>query len=193
MEVEVWNPVKASPQQKIYKPLAPLTLTDGDILKIQSIDEDTCVLLCETKQSNQRHKEIKAHIQTITAETLSNPPQVGQLVLSPCEGEPGLYRGVIKAIQNNTAEIYFLDYGNSETVPIKQLRNVDDKLATYEPVLLSSPKFWYLEGRKLSVDSYSFLEENVSRKYIVVIRKLHKTMLFHFFVFRLLTVLQSSI
>lgn len=164
---ECWNPVKVSKKQKIYKPLPSYTLNDGDFLKLKSVDEDNLVLLCETKRCFGEIKEIEAHIKTITPELLTNPPEVDQLVLSPWGDEEGLFRGIVRSHNNAEAEIYFMDYGNCDTIPIDKLRNVDDKLASYGPALVQSPKFWYLENRKLSDDSYTFLAENGLKKYKV--------------------------
>lgn len=132
------------------------------------MDEKASVLLCQTKQCYERLKEIIAYIKTIIPETLVYPPKVNQLVLSPFGDDEELFRGVVQQVDDNEAEIYFLDYGNSDKIPIEQLRNVDDKLASYEPALLESPKFWYLVEKKLTEKSVSFLEDNNTRIYLVI-------------------------
>lgn len=168
VKASLWNPVVRK-QQKIYKPVPASTLNDGEILKVKSVVEDTSTLLCETKQCHDRLKEINAHIRTMNeaAERLTAPPVIGQLVLAPCEGEEGLYRGVVKSLKDAKAEIDFLDYGNCEFVAIDRLRNVDEKLGGLEAALVESPKFWYLVGRKLSSRSYDYLEQNVAKRYKV--------------------------
>lgn len=165
-----WNPIKM-PEQRTYKALPMPTLTDGDIVKVKMVDDDTFSLLCETKQCALRHKEIAAYMATITAEILSTPPEIDQLVLSPCEGEAGLFRGVVKSVKNELAEIYFIDYGNSDTVPIKTLKNIDGKLAGFEPALVQSPQYWYLREKKFSAECFNYLEENVMKKYTVGLRE----------------------
>lgn len=169
---ERWNPIKI-PVQKIYKALPMAKLRDGEVVKVKAVDEDTFSLLCETKQCALRHKEITAYMATIKAETLSAPPEIDQLVLSPCDGEEGLFRGVVKSLKGELAEIYFIDYGNSDTVPIRALKNTDEKLAGFEPVLVQSPQYWYLQEKKFSAEGFNYLEENVMKKYTVVLRKFY--------------------
>lgn len=153
----------------MYKSLPTRKLVDGDTLKIDLIKTD--IILCVTRESYQRRKDIEAYIKDIKAESLINPPELDQLVLSPYEGDGALYRGVVKNVTEKTADIYFIDYGNSETVPIKQLKNVDERLAAWEPALVHSPKYWYLDGRTLSDEQSSYFEINASRKYRVTLTK----------------------
>lgn len=168
VKAERWNPVVEAPQQKIYKSLPYPILKDGDVVRIKGVDEEACALFCETRQCNERLKEIKTHIQNMpTPEVLVAPPQEDQLVLSPCEGEEGLFRGVVKSVKNQLAEINFVDYGNVDLVPVKNLRNVDEKLANLEPALAQSPIFSYLKEKKCSANGFNYFEENVTKKYVV--------------------------
>lgn len=167
VQAEQWNPIRV-PEQKVYKPLPAPSLINGDVVRVKAVDEEAFTLLCETKDCHERLKQITAHIASYTCpEMLKTPPEVEQLVLSPCEGEQGLFRGVVKSIKSELAEIYFLDYGNSDTVPVSKLRNVDEKLANLQTALIQSPQFWYLKERKWSAENFTYLEENVTKKYMV--------------------------
>lgn len=102
----------------------------------------------------------------ISAEKLDSPPLVGQLVLSPCEGESGLYRGVVKSLQGQSALIYFLDYGNEDLVKIELLHNVDETLATFSCTCIKTPPL--KDVNELSANALLFLEAHRDKKYKVV-------------------------
>lgn len=92
-------------------------------------------------------------------------------MLSPCPGIEGLYRGLTKSIDNQTATIYFIDYGNTESVPIEQLFNVNEKLATTPCGVVKTPKVKGTDEEGFTEPEQKFLGDNDGRKCVVVLEE----------------------
>lgn len=60
--------------------------------------------------------------------------QTGSVCAAKFE-EEGWYRGIIKALTNNTATVYFVDYGNTETVGLDSICNLKEEFRRDLPAL----------------------------------------------------------
>ncbi|XP_053659584.1 uncharacterized protein LOC128708630 [Anopheles marshallii] len=62
-------------------------------------------------------------------QTLSAPPIVGDIVFAAFDGD--YYRAVIKSVKNDSAEVFYPDFGNSQTVQWNTLKEIPDPKLKY--------------------------------------------------------------
>lgn len=167
-----WDPSLPGKKEKLAQiihnePPVMRKLKDNDIIKIIGVVRDE--LLVQTKECHVGLKKLITDIASCEAEILEVPVEPRQLVLSPCEGESGLFRGIVEEIEDSRAKVYFVDYGNYDWVPLKNLRNINKDLAARDCNLIKVNNLRRFKGKDYGVEIASFLEKNLQAKYTVVL------------------------
>ena len=80
-------------------------------------------------------EKLMQELQTSCSTSISQAPRAGELVAAKFSEDNTWYRGKVKRVDRTTnkAEILYYDFGNTETIPIKQLASLPSKFTTLPP------------------------------------------------------------
>lgn len=92
----------------------------------------------------------------LTAPSLSEKPAIGQMVAAQFYDD--WYRATIKSIENETALVIYVDYGNEEKVNISDLKLLSEELQ-YEPITLIKIKLNHFVNKPFSQNALQYLEQ----------------------------------
>lgn len=68
------------------------------------------------------------------------------------------FRAKVISVNDSSAFVHYVDYGNSDTVPIKELKNVNEKLANIDHTLLKIKLHGFV-GKQFSTKALLYLNE----------------------------------
>lgn len=109
------------------------------VVDIVSPSDFSCQLACRSdtiEAMNSVMAQIYDHDENVYC--LPCTPAVGDLVAARYEKDDNLYRSVVRGYHEHEQlfEVYFIDFGNSMTVPVDKLRRLDTRLASSAPLVL---------------------------------------------------------
>lgn len=62
---------------------------------------------------------------------LTKPPVIGEILIAKYEEDGNFYRAIVRQIKDNNITVSYLDFGNSDTTTIDNLRPISDQLKEY--------------------------------------------------------------
>ena len=142
---------------------SPLVLPTQDLLQ-PGTSHDVYVILCTGPQSfvcqltsaSEALESIATKLSELYAgsgeqSALQAPPNEGDLVIALFSDDSQWYRARVTTVceDGKSCEVLFVDYGNSETVPVESLRIPDPSITTHPPLAFEC----YLTGVEMSTSS----------------------------------------
>jgi hypothetical protein len=78
------------------------------------------------------------HVIFIFQDYIIDKPIIGDIVAAPFENDPLWYRAKVMAVEGDTVDLFYVDYGDSSCLPcnkIRRLRYVSMEIAVTSPVI----------------------------------------------------------
>ncbi|PVU87766.1 hypothetical protein BB561_006189 [Smittium simulii] len=120
-----------------------------DIVVSEMIDSNNFYIQIPKSQTIEELEKIMKELSISgkqSAPALSKTPKVGELVAAKFVSDNIWYRArVRKIISSRECEVISIDYGNSENVPLSNIKPIDPKLSNISPVAIQS-KFAFLKS-----------------------------------------------
>ncbi|KAF2900386.1 hypothetical protein ILUMI_05809 [Ignelater luminosus] len=173
-----WDPFKT------YKLVSPTTTSQETqktytvkLNKCQLKSEDLVMIIAQeegslfvrTKEGSARLKEVIQEISSLEAENLEKEPEVNQMVLGIYNN--CYYRAKVVSVKDSSAFVHYIDYGNSDTVSTKELKNVNEKLANIDHTLMKIKLHGFVD-KQFSIKALSCLNECCEkREKLIVVAK----------------------
>jgi staphylococcal nuclease domain-containing protein 1 len=138
-------------RRKDYRDLMVTHVDDDGKLKVQQIGSGTSSLLSLMKSFKQ------FHISPANSTPLPGPPKVGDVVAAKFTLDDDWYRAKVRRVDRDgqKADVTYIDYGNSETVPWKRLRPLTQSQFSLEKL-----------GAQASDAVLSFVQLPTNREYL---------------------------
>ncbi|XP_050292758.1 tudor domain-containing protein 1 isoform X2 [Anthonomus grandis grandis] len=105
---------------------------------VQIVNYTDSKLILRNKETALVCKNVYGHIATMPKKPITNPV-VGQICLCKKDSDDGLHRAVIKKITDKTAQLEYLDHGDTVTLSLKSLNHVDSFLADQPRSMFEHP------------------------------------------------------
>ena len=105
-------------RRKDYRDIVITHVEEPGKLKVQQVGQGTAAL-------TQLMSDFRSfHLNKSNAQALSGPPKVGEIVASQFTLDDQWYRARVRRVDRDAkkADVSYVDYGNSETVPFSRLR-----------------------------------------------------------------------
>ncbi len=111
--------------------LPPVTIKSGDSVYV-SFSESPSKFWCQASLAEDQLAEFSGAISEDYAKLgegvlMLRSPSAGDVCCALYSEDENWYRAQIMQVQNNSAQVLFIDYGNTETVPLASLRKLKEE------------------------------------------------------------------
>ena len=105
-------------------PIAAEQYVDVCVVYLINIGKFFCQLISMQDEFNKLQEKIQSHYSSLPVKAIEKP-KIDSCCCAQFAEDNLFYRGIIKKLNNNTScDVYFMDYGNTETIALPMIKEV---------------------------------------------------------------------